>query len=217
MIELVVVLGLVMVCLGLLMPALAGAMSQSKMTRDMVLVRQSAMTTEAYCADFAGVFPLWGEHRSPWVATQGWPKPMIAAGYFRDIREIDPDVNEEETNFRMAMTMCVIYDWKLMRPGHTVPMEDSRWTPVRADEVSFPSAKGLLFVMHNGVTGKLPNPHARSYCCTDLWEFPVAMADSSVTTGTYLEFNGNKPLWEENGIGVPIDRTWLGVRGIDRR
>jgi len=215
LVELVVVIGLVMILIGLSIPALAGSYSRAHLTKDMVMLRQTAAVVTQYAADFSEVYPLWGEYESPVVAAQGWPKPMLAGEYFGSLREIDPKVNEEETNFRVVMTMSAVYDWRLMRPGHTVPGSDAHWSPVRTDEVFFPSGKGLMFIESNGIDP--PDQSARSFCCTDLWRFPVAMADGSVTTGNYIEFNGGQPVWEENGIGVPVWTTWLGVHGLDRK
>jgi len=215
LVELVVVLGVVMIVFGIVLPALAGTYSRGRLTRDMLMLRQTTAVVMQYAADFDEVYPLWGEYASPWIAAMGWPKPLLAHGYFGSILEIDPQVNEAETNFRIAMSMSAVYDWRLMRPGYTVPVSQAHWSPVRTDQVFFPSAKGLLFVASNGIDP--PDQTARAFCCAELWEFPVAMADASVTTGDYIEFNGGQPLWEENGIGVPVDTTWLGVHGLDRR
>ncbi|MFG0241397.1 MAG: hypothetical protein ACF8R9_01290 [Phycisphaerales bacterium JB054] len=179
------------------------------------MLRQTATVVTQYAADFGEVYPLWGEYESPLFASQGWAKPMLAGGYFGSLLEIDPRVNEAETNFRVAMTMSAVYDWRLMRPGHTVPSSDAHWSPVRTDEVLFPSGKGLMFIESNGIDP--PDPKAQAFCCGGLWEFPVAMADGSVTSGNYIEFNGGQPVWEENGIGVPVWTTWLGVHGLDRK
>lgn len=215
LVELVVVLGVVFILLGLMLPALGEGISRGRMARDMLLLRQSAMVVDAYTTDYGGVFPLWGEYAYPWIAAAGWTKPLLADGYLDSVRQVDPEINEEETNFRMGMTVAAVFDWKLMRPGHTVPSEEAHWSPVRTAEVFFPSAKGLLFVGNNGLDPS--HPDARSYCCTIPWVFPVAMMDASIETGTYLDFNGGEMPRVENNIGVPVKSTWFGVRGLDRR
>jgi hypothetical protein len=61
-----------------------------------------------------------------------------------------------------------------------------------------------------------PNEGGLQWCCTYLWEFPVAMADGSATSDTYIGFNSGKPLYLENEIGKPVFTTWFGCRGRDR-
>ena len=139
---------------------------------------------------------------------------MIAAGYYDSIKEVDPKINDEETNFRVDMSMCAIYDWKLMRPGHTVPKTETVSSPVYTREVLFPSSKGLLSISSNGLD--VNDPHARFFCCVDPWAVPVCMVDGSVDVGTVLYFNHGEPLWEENHIGIPVQATWYGVHGLDR-
>ncbi len=207
-----VVIGIAAILAGLMMPALAGSISQSRLTRDMALLRSHAATVAMYCTDYDGVFPL--ANTDPWFAAQSWGEAVLKAGHFESESEIDPDVHRRGKYPSIALSMCMVYDAALMRPGHTVPVEQQRTSPVRAEQVLFPSSKGLLFKVHNG--SPIPEEGGTQFCCIELWVFPVAFADASASTGTYLDFNKGLPPYIEHEIGMPVYSTWFGVRGMDR-
>ncbi|MCW5776692.1 MAG: type II secretion system protein [Phycisphaeraceae bacterium] len=212
LVELMVVIGIVAILVGMMMPALAGSISQSRLTRDMSLLRSHAATIAIYCNDRDGFFPL--AHDDPWIAAQTWAEPLLDGGYFGTKHETDPDVLRRGKHPSIAMSMCMVYDAALMRPGHTVPVEQQRTTPVRDTQVLFPSLKGLVFKVHNG--SPIPGEGGSQFCCFELWRFPAAMSDGSSTAGTYLDFHSGLPPYVENEIGMPVYSTWYGVRGMDR-
>lgn len=212
LVELMVVIGIAAILAGLMMPALAGSISQSRLTRDMALLRSHAATVAMYCTDYDGVFPL--ANTDPWFAAQSRGEAVLKAGHFESESEIDPDVHRRGKYPSIALSMCMVYDAALMRPGHTVPVEQQRTSPVRAEQVLFPSSKGLLFKVHNG--SPIPEEGGTQFCCMDLWVFPAAFADGSASAGTYLDFHNGLPPYVENEIGMPVYSTWFGVRGMDR-
>ncbi|MDQ7012462.1 MAG: hypothetical protein Q9O74_01035 [Planctomycetota bacterium] len=216
--ELVVVLGVVMILSSFLFPGLAGAVSQGKLTRDLALMRSHAASITMYTAESDDVFPFWGGHHDPTLTAGSWYLPMMEAGYFSSREEIEPDLHGSPFD-TVVMSMCMVYDRRLMRPGETVPSSEQRSSPVLTRAVSYPSLKGLVFRAYSGPpfdeqTGLQTD--VESFCCVDLWEFPVGMADGSAVSGNYLEFNNGKPVLLENEIGTPVWTTWLGVEGIDR-
>ena len=213
--ELIVVLGIIMILFGLLVPALANSYSQTKLTRDMSLVRQHAAAIQMYTSDFEDVYPLLGFGR-PFVDAAQWWVPMRDAGYFRHMAEIDPyaDPSLEHSTFQMSIAMVANPDF--MRPG-SVPLGAEFYSsPIRSGAVIFPSAKGLELRTSDAV----PDPYAfNGFDCDDIgapWPAPISFCDGSAMSGTCRDFIHNDPFYTENGVGIPIISTWFGVRGRDR-
>lgn len=219
MVELLAVLGVLMVLLGLILPSLGGAYSSAKLSREMIQLRDRAVMIAVYTQDHNDTFPFLA-NLGPKEIGMVWPRAMLAGSYYTHIQQIDSRSDELGHGFSIGMSAAMAYDWQLMRPGHTVPYVRAKAKPVRTSEVLFPAVKGLLFRwenrVHTHLDGQpLPNDY-HAFCCTHLWEFPVANADSSVIKGHWMFFNGDRPLYIENEIGQPVESTWLGVRGIDR-
>lgn len=220
MIELLAVLGVLMVLTGLILPALGGAYSTAKLSRDMVRLRDNSMMVTLYTQDNRDIYPFPNLNYDPSTVAVRWAMPMIDGGYFEDITQVDDRSDVNGVGFSISMSAAMVYDWRLMRPGHTVPIGDAVTVPVRSSSVTFPSLKGLLFRSenryHDALDGRpLPDDYY-AFCCVDLWEFPVANADTSVIKGHWQFFNGGRSLHEENGIGIPVKTTWFGVKGQDR-
>lgn len=218
MIELMVSIGILAILAGLLLPSLSGALSRARLTADLVRMRDAANMIGVYTADHRGVYPI-----TPTVGVyaigQLWLRPMIKGGYYNDIREIDNYSDAAGSDPSILMSAAMAYDWRKMVPGLTVVGDDQRPTSVRTDQVLFPSLKGLVFrAMSEGPPASLRFPvEIEMFCCAgELWEFPVANADTSVISGHREFFNGGRPLYLENNIGMPVLSTWSGVRGVDR-
>ncbi len=214
-VELMVVLGIMMVLLGLLLPSLGGALSAAKLSKEMIRLRDHATMITVYCGDYNDTYPFIGG--TPLTAGQYWARAMLAGEYYASLPELDERSDHIGHGYSTLMSAAMTYDWRLMRPGHTVPHEQARAIPVKAAAVEFPSLKGLVFRGENEPTPpSLPAAGYHGYCCGELWEFPVANADASLVVGHWKFFNGNRPLHEENLMGIPVMTTWLGIRGIDR-
>lgn len=213
LVELVVCLGIIMILIGLMIPSLAGVFSRSRLTREMVILRQHAIAIDAYASDSAGVYPLASDN--PWYSADAWWKPLIEAGHYRSVSDVDPVSQPLGPRTSYIMSLAMVYDYSKMRPGETVPMGEAFAAPVRQDLVLFPSAKGLIFRYYD----KSPEPSEGGiqFCCVVPWQFPVALAaDGAALSGTYLDFNGGLPPYVENQIGMPVYSTWFGCRGRDR-
>ena len=218
MIELMVSIGILSILAGLLLPSLSGSLSRAKLTRDLVRMRDAANMIGLYTSDYRDVYPL-TQTTGVYAIGKRWLRPMIAGGYYNDIREIDDYSDEAGSDPSILMSAAMAYDWRKMVPGQTVPGNVQHPTPVRTHEVLFPSIKGLVFrAMSAGPPESLRFPvEIEMFCCAgELWEFPVANADTSVLSGHRDFFNGGRSLHLENDIGMPVLSTWSGVRGVDR-
>lgn len=218
MIELIVSIGILSILAGLLLPSLSGSLSRAKLTRDMVRMRDAATMIGVYTSDYRDVYPM---TRTSGVYSIGkrWLRPMIVGGYYNDVREIDDYSDAAGSDPSILMSAAMAYDWRRMAPGQTVPGSLQHSTPVRTHQVLFPSIKGLVFrAMSGGPPASLRFPvEVDMFCCAgDLWEFPVANADTSVLSGHREFFNGGRALYLENDVGMPVLSTWSGVRGVDR-
>lgn len=215
-----VVIGLVAILVALLLPALGGAFATGKTTRDMAALRDASILVSLYAQDHSGVFPLDDPTESLNSNALRWVVPMVRGGYAKDITEIDHRSDQDGVGFSMLMSAAMVYDWRLMRPGHTVLYNEARPRAVSVSSVTFPSLKGLLFRAeneeHDALNGRPIPSDVYAFCCVEQWVFPVVNADSSVIRGDWKFFNGGRPLYEENYIGTPVLSTWHGVKGQDR-
>jgi type II secretory pathway pseudopilin PulG len=214
-VELLAVLGILMILLGLFLPSLGGAYSTAKLSRESVRLRDHATMIAVYANDHKDTYPFIAG--SPLSAGELWARAMLAGGYYTSLNQLDNRSDEIGHGYSTLMSAAMVYDWRLMQPGRTVVADQARAVPVQTSAVLFPSLKGLVFRAENEpASNRMPSAGYMGFCCTDLWEFPVANADSSVIVGHWRFFNGNRPLYRENGMGTPVMSTWLGVRGTDR-
>ncbi len=217
LIELVIVIGIVMILIGLMAPTLGRAMSQAKLTRDVSLVRQHAATIAMYAGDYKDAHPYPYDLTGHLYRVAGdWALPMIESGHFESVAEVDPDTLDGRL-FSYMMSIAMVFDANLMRPGQVPPLAAQRAAPTRVHHVLFPSSKGLTFRQHDGVSLGLGG--INGFCCAASpphWRAPVSFSDGSATSGTLLDFLGVSTLYMEDSIGGPVYSTWFGVRGRDR-
>lgn len=215
--ELIVSIGIIMVLIGLLMPTLANSYSQAKLTRDMSLVRQHAAAIHMYAADFGETYPYAGI-KLPFHCARNWSGPMIEGGYFNSYVEVEPEHDFDAAGGlrydSYVMSMAMVFDANLMQPGQVPIRDDQQSIAIRTSQVVFPSSKGLILRFVGGQY--IPAPAESAFCCAEPWEAPVAFDDGSASSGTYRDFLGGDPLYQEAGIGIPVLSTWFGVRGRDR-
>lgn len=217
MIELLATVGILSILTGLLLPAISGALSESKLTADMVRIRDASIMIGVYATDHKDTYPV-ADVTGLWSIGQRYLRPMIKAGYYNDIREVDNYSDAQGTDPSIFMSAAMAYDWRKMIPGRTVPDYTQVPSAVRTHEVLFPSLKGLVFRgIGVGPPESIQPGLQEMFCCAGpLWVFPVANADSSVISGHREFFNGGRPLLIEDGVGMPVLSTWSGVRGVDR-
>jgi type II secretory pathway pseudopilin PulG len=213
-IELIVCLGVIMILISLLAPALGRSINEARVVTRMSLLRQHAAATMVYANDYKGVFPYQQAH--PVHAAKYWYVPMMTKGYLQGgAKGVDPYGMKLESAIGLGMSMAMVYPAALMTPGATVDPETMQPSPVRVSDVAHPSAKGFLF--RSRVTGG--DGAVAYWCCSQSPGIrgEVAMADASVIFEPWTAFLvPGVPDRLENGIGLPVVATWRGVLGIDR-
>lgn len=207
-----------MILIGLIAPALGGAISRARLTRDISLVRQQAMLISIYAADFEDTYPLATLRQGRVFAAAGnWGVPLIEGGYVDNVAQLDPDVDRGlEPSY--AMSVAMVYDAATMRPGEVPPIDDQLPRATHTHHVVFPSSKGLTYRAWDGQPPETFGGH-NAFCCAAShlsWPTPVSFVDGSAVSGTMGEFLDGDPLYMEHGIGAPVHSTWFGVRGRDR-
>lgn len=216
LIELLVVIGVLMILLGFVLPALRLSRDRAVQLREMSDVRQHAIAVLAYCAQSGDVFPI--SSGNAWTAAATWELPVRATGIMDDSFPLPTP----------SLSLAMVYPASRMRPGHTEPPIVMRSRAIRTGAVRYPSDKGLLVRNVIDIDGE-PQP----WCCIDRPhprvpgavippgykppERAVAMTDGGVHRGTWHDFiNPELPLTDENSIGSPVLSTWYGSEGMDR-
>lgn len=221
LIELFICIGIIMILVGLMSPALGRAVSQARLTRDVALVRQQAMVISMYTSDFQDTHPYAYHYTGHILRVAGdWVLPMIKSGPVDSVVDMDPDT-ERGLYFSYSLSVAMVYNADEMRPGHVPPLDDQRSRPTRTHQVLFPSSKGLTVRMHDGHFMGLRPPPDNLFLAPGTprqppWPAPVSFTDGSATSGVVADFLGGSPQYIEYGIGGPVYSTWFGVRGRDR-
>jgi type II secretory pathway pseudopilin PulG len=222
MVELVVVIGVVMVLLGFLLPALSGARGAAELTNQAMRIRQLGIEIEVYVSNNDSSYPysdgatigeLLGE------LPQMIDTPELWYGDSEDKRI--PGIARPTLSY----TIGFCYDWRQMTRGSTVysPDDISEGATdfsilpskrVRSSEVTSPSLKGLGY--YDPVIWGSEQGH---YCCIDIAPgAPICFGDNSVSVHRWYDLlpQTDGVLIMENGVGVPVITTWNGAKGRDR-
>lgn len=212
LVEVVVTLGVLMVLVSFVLPTIRGAKDAAGLTRDSASLKQCAALVAMYASVSNDRYPVGGSN--PIAHADSWYRPLIAAGLAAGPAEIDPVGVRRRGGVRFWQSACMNLAPDLMLPGQT----RSSWTGTaqaqRTTDVTYPSAKGHLFLATNG-EGTL-SEGGKWFCCGPRWRSAVAMGDASVGQGDYIEFNGGEPPVIVDDIGRPVYTTWGGIRGRDR-
>ncbi len=172
-----------------------------------------------YASDHNDLFPR--AESNPYNCMVAWGGLIVATGYAPSQIALDPDFTRAGSRYpTYGLSMCAVYDPDLMVRHHTVPRSEWKSKDVRRADVFFPSQKGILWRWWNE---EHPNEFAR-WCCPARnagvvpppFVGPVSMGDLAVLTGVWTDFLTDQYVLE-NDIGMPVESTWLGCRGRDRR
>ncbi|MCW5766055.1 MAG: hypothetical protein KIT68_08785 [Phycisphaeraceae bacterium] len=215
-IEMVVVVGVVLILVGLLAPALGAARAASRLMADTSLMRSNATAIQLYCTDYRDVFPINGA--TVFNAAGSWASAVVRAGVLSDLTAADPLLDDPWATDRdpfthHILTYAAVYDWRRMQFGSEGdPIRDAPHA-VRQSDVALPALKGLLF-NHFIRYGRDRNT---LWCCLSAAPVgPVAFADGSLTQGRWWQFVPFPERPIVNSIGNPVLSTWEGIKGRDK-
>ncbi|MCC6286200.1 MAG: type II secretion system protein [Phycisphaerales bacterium] len=172
-IELLVVLGIVMIVLSILLPALGSARRQAKATTTLGNIRQCGQAVTSYCDDNRGLFPTLfeprlvfrdlelmrvktprGTLRGGWFSNAGtWqfalPNPLPAEVVSDMLRPreslVAPTDHREETQSDFALSFAFY-----ARPDYwhwRTQRGPEQWRTMRLDSIRHPSNKGMMLQM----------------------------------------------------------------------
>lgn len=210
LIELLMILGVVSILLALILPALGSSWDLAQRTRDLGQLRSNVTLIGNYTNDYRDIYPIAFEGAGP-SATQ-WHVALLDGGYISSEVEADPIGKSRYDNVRFWMSKCMVFSPRLMLPGATIPVDDQMSVAVKVHQVTYPSAKGLMYQWSSDAP-----LHGRNYfCCVMNWKAPVGFADGSGEFGSYLDYNaGTRPVIVDT-IGIPVFTTWGGYLARDR-
>jgi competence protein ComGC len=213
LIELIVSIGVLMVLVSLLVPALARSSDRARTVRDMATMRQNSAAIAAYTSDYQDIHPIAFSTASQ--SASYWYQPLVARGYIGTVASVDPSSHRRTGGVMAFMSVCMVMDPDLMLPGRTRPFTTVPSYAVRLASVPYPSLKGQVFKM--GDTGLLYEQGGRYLCCQPpYWRAPIAMCDGSTLTASMLELNGGTPPLIVDHIGAPVWTSWGGYAARDR-
>ncbi len=210
LIELVVSIGVILILIGLVLPALGNARQRGRATRTAIAAKNNGLAIVSYAHDHDGVYPV----SSPKVgnAILDWEVPLLEGGYIEVYEHIDPEGQREMGHHRFSLSGALVHPAHQMEPGATIPIDLAETIAVRQTQVLFPSQKGMLvqWVYAEGDSDIFWswNPYDRP-------RLPVTFCDGSVAEYRCTDFKLAHDFFE-NWVGHPVLATWSGSRGWDR-
>lgn len=210
LIELLMILGVISILLALILPALGSSWDLAQRTRDLGQLRNNVTLIGNYTNDYRDIYPI-GFEGAGSSATR-WHVAMLEGGYISSEEEADPIGTSRYDNMRFWMSKCMVFTPRLMLPGATIPVDDQMSVAVKVHQVTYPSAKGLMYQWSSDA----PLDGRNYFCCVIDWKAPVGFADGSGELGSYLDYNaGIRPVIVDT-IGIPVFTTWGGYLARDR-
>ena len=229
MIEFLVSIGVVLVLLGLILPAIGSSMERARTTADLATIRSNTATISAFTLANNDLYPLGGASRC--AICRGWVRPLLAQGFLSEIAQADPNYRRwEKLSFWMSQSLGA--EVREFTRGTTRPCPESPSSAVAVSAVTFPSAKGLMvraFSEHGGTPMDGEGTQTRFYgrpgeprwfCCAGIgWDTAVSFCDGSAEIGRYTDYtpDGGRPVQlADHWVGDPIISPWGGYRARER-
>jgi type II secretory pathway pseudopilin PulG len=214
LIELLIVIGVVGTIVGMILPAVRASRYQARAAAASATLRQNAVLVEQYSQQSRDVYPLSDSH--PAQCVQYWFRPLVSAGLIARDQDADPAGWRSLGTCSFQLSLCTIYNPALMEPGRTITRGAMQSSPVRTDQIVFPSAKGILnqHLIHYsgwGFTKWIESPPLPA---------PIQFADGSGDIGAWSSYacvrTPSGGIYTENEIGYPVMSSWGGFKARDR-
>lgn len=206
MIELVVVIGVVLMLVGILLPALRRSREGARDSRELSVVRSNIASVMTYASNYKDFFPS-GKGPSFIHASGSWVGCLLEAGMIGSIAEMEPG------GMRFSFSYVAFVDPLGVQRGHIKPESMTPYEPQRLGSVRYPSAKGLIWP-----TMRHFQPSLEIWCCgATSAAGAIGFADGSAGLYRWTELTEPEGAVTEFWAGLPVVSTWGGVFGIDRR
>lgn len=209
LIELVVVIGIVMILIGLMMPALGSAREQAVRTRNLAAIRGALVFLNLYTDANQDHYPVgWTD---PVNASLLWYVPLRDAGTIDAWQDIGI-LNRDQDRSLIALTQTAFIDPGVFEPGAGADLHSASTVNQRATSVRFPAEKGILW-QYRSEDSRAPDA---LWCCLPAApRLPVAFADGSAVICSYKQFAVDPPPSFWLHVGSPVISTWYGLAGRD--
>lgn len=209
MIELIISIGIIMILIGLMLPALGQTREQANRTRDLASIRGAFIFLTQYTTDNRDFYPVGGE--DPVAAAKFWYVPLQLSGHIDSWRDLGIASREHDQSL-IGLTQTALVAQPVFVPGAEERLLEQPVVAQRASSVAFPSEKGILF-QHFVDTPDMP---ATAWCCLrEAPSAPIAFGDSSAFIRSYKQFDVQPPPELYRLVGMPVVATWFGLRGRD--
>ncbi|MBX3321927.1 MAG: type II secretion system protein [Phycisphaeraceae bacterium] len=209
-IELIVTIGIVMILIGLLLPAISQAREQAKRTHNLSSIRGAMMMLTQYTSDHQEYYPLgWTDVVN---AAMYWHLPLQISGHIDSWQDLGI-INRDQNRTLIAMTQTAILNQNTFVPGAGLHLHEQPLRSQQTSTIRYSSHKGILFQYYVEASGKIP---ATEWCCgRDAPVAPIAFADGSALLATYKQFDVQPLPALHLRVGTPVATTWHGLAGRD--
>lgn len=234
LIETLVVIAVILVLIGLILPAIEGTFFSAKQTRQAIRQRDTYVALMAYTEDHKSGFPYFGTVGDPFGPCTVNGVTILSGNYFgaqiqfwgtllvpeyvpqRSMLESDSGTEAmRNLDERLIYAESVLTGTALAAPAYFRDYTEgeqlvfSHFRGTRTHEVLFPSDKIVLISWWGG--GGVPEfAHGQEYQC------PSTFADGSTTQFSYDELVAMPTAIVPLGGGIPTHTTYGGLHGRDR-
>jgi len=205
LIELVVVFGIIMVLIGLLLPALGRGRERARVLGDESHARQLASLVSMYTSVYQDFFPGFGQNM--WLRSGGWSMAMEAAGLMKASERTSAN------GMPYKFTYTAYVDPDLVQPEIVPNDAEVVVNNQKISNVLFPSAKGMLWPVRRD-----DQPDELTWCCgNESLSGAIPFVDGSVGVYRWQDFSGPEGIVIQFWAGLPVVSTWNGIYGRDRK